>query len=186
MRGVMGEITTLIRAANDGNREAIDRLFSLLYDDLHRLARARLRGNVRDTLLDTTSLLHETYGRLVQAGELDVADRKHFFAYSASVMRSIVVDFARKKNAEQRGGGQVRVAVDENLAATPADGDEILRVHEGLEQLGRVDADLARLVEMRYFAGLQVKEIAEAFGVTERTIERQWQKARAILFASLA
>jgi RNA polymerase sigma factor (TIGR02999 family) len=182
----MGEITTLIRAANEGDREAIDRLFSLLYDDLHRLARARLRGNVRDTLLDTTSLLHETYGRLVHAGELDVADRKHFFAYSASVMRSIVVDFARKKNAEQRGGGAPRVALDETIAGSPASSDEVLRVHEALERLGRVDPDLARLVEMRYFAGLQVKEIAEALGVTDRTIERQWLKARAILFTSLA
>jgi len=182
----VGEITSLIRAANEGDRAAVDRLFSLLYDELHRLARARLRGNERDTLLDTTSLLHEAYARLVKTGDLEVADRKHFFAYTASVMRSIVVDFARRKNAEQRGGGAVRVAIDENVGGGGSvSGDEILRVHEALERLSRVDPDLARLVEMRYFAGLQGKEIAEALGVTERTVERQWAKARAILFATL-
>jgi RNA polymerase sigma factor (TIGR02999 family) len=182
----MGEITTLIRAASQGEREAVDRLFGLLYDDLHRLAHARLRGNARDTLLDTTALLHETYARLVRTGELEVEDRRHFFAYCAGAMRSIIVDFARRRSAARRGGADDRVTLDDGLAGAPVErSDEVLRVHQGLERLAQVDERLARLVEMRYFAGLENREIAEAFGVSERTVERQWQKARAFLFASL-
>lgn len=183
----MGEITTLIRAARRGDREALDRLFSLLYDDLHRIAHARVHAGGPNTLLDTTGLVHETYARLADVGELDAVDRQHFFAYVARAMRFVVVDFARRRNAEKRGGGSEHVAFDENVAETLVDrGDEILRVHESLEGLRQIDEDLARLVEMRYFAGLQVHEIAQALAVSERTVERQWQKARAILFASLA
>jgi RNA polymerase sigma factor (TIGR02999 family) len=101
-------------------------------------------------------------------------------------MRSIVVDFARKRQAERRGGGALQVTLDTEIAdVIDGSNDEIIRVHEALEELKQVDAELARLVEMRYFGGLKVGEIAEAFGVTERTIERQWQKARAILFAAI-
>ena len=183
----MGDITILIRAAHKGDRDALDRLFSLLYDDLHRMAHARLRAGGPDTLLDTTALVHETYARFADAGELGAADRQHFFAYVARAMRHVVVDFARRKSAAKRGGGSTRVAIDENVADAVVDRSaEILRVHEGLEDLGRVDEGLVRLVEMRYFAGLPVHEIAQALGVTERTVERHWQKARAILFASLA
>lgn len=183
----MGEITTLIRAAQRGDRDALDRLFSLLYDDLHQIAHARVRAGGPNTLLDTTGLVHETYARFAEAGELNVVDRQHFFAYVARAMRFVVVDFARRRNAEKRGGGSEHIAIDENVADVLVDRrDEILRVHQGLEDLGRVDEDLVRLVEMRYFAGLQVDEIAEALAVSGRTVERQWQKARAILFASLA
>jgi RNA polymerase sigma factor (TIGR02999 family) len=183
----MGEVTILIRAARQGDREALDRLFALLYDDLHAIARARVRMSAPDTLLDTTGLVHETYARFAAGAELDVADRRHFFTCVARAMRFVVVDFARRKSAGKRGGGSVRVPIDENVVeALPDRNDEALRVHQGLEELGRVDEDLVRLVEMRYFAGLQVHEIAEALGVAERTVERHWQKARAILFASLA
>jgi RNA polymerase sigma factor (TIGR02999 family) len=182
----MGEITTLIRAASSGDERAFDRLFTLLYDDMHRLAHARLKRGRPITVLDTTSLVHEGYLRFVKAGELDVNDRGHFLAYAARVMRSIVVDFARKRQAERRGGGALKVTLDTGIAeAVDGSNDEIIRVHEVLDELKQVDAELARLVEMRYFAGLKVGEIAEAFGVTERTIERQWQKARAILFAAI-
>ena len=183
----MGEITVLIRAAQQGDRAALDRLFSLLYDDLHRIAHARVRAGGPNTLLDTTGLVHETYARLADVGELNAVDRQHFFAYVARAMRFVVVDFARRRNAEKRGGGSEHIGLDENVAGGIVDRrDEILRVHEGLEDLRRVDEDLVRIVEMRYFAGLQVHEIAEALAISERTVERQWQKARAILFASLA
>jgi RNA polymerase sigma factor (TIGR02999 family) len=182
----VGEITTLIRAANAGDRQAVDRLFELLYADLHQLAHARLRASPPNTFLNTTALLHEAYMRFVKAGQLDVDDRRHFLAYAARVMRSIVVDFARRRNAGMRGGGKAHDALDPGVAgALQRSHDEILRVHEGLEALGRIDDGLARLVEMRYFAGLQVQEIAEALGVTERTVERQWHKARAVLFSVL-
>ena len=148
----MGEVTTLIRAANGGDSDALNRLFSLLYDDLHRLAHARLRSNTPDVLLDTTALLHETYARLVSAEEVTLQDRHHFFAYAARAMRFIVV----------------------------------IRVHEALDQLEQVAPALCRLVEMLYFVGLPVGAVAEALGVSTRTVERHWLKARAILFASLA
>lgn len=183
----MSDITTLIRAAHEGDRDALDRLFSLLYDDLHRMAHARVRAGGKDPLLDTTSLVHETYARFADAEELGAVDRQRFFAYVARAMRYVVVDFARNRRAAKRGGGSPHVAIDEDVADAVADrSDEILRIHEGLDDLARVDEDLARLVEMRYFAGLQVQEIAQALGVTERTVERHWQKARAILFASLS
>ena len=183
----MGEITSLIRAAHQGDRDALDRLFSLLYDDLHRIAHARMRASAADTLLDTTALVHETYAHFADAGELDVVDRHHFFAYVARAMRFVVVDFVRRRSAEKRGGGSVHVPIDEKVTeALPDRSEEILRIHQGLEDLGRVDEDLVRVVELRYFAGLQVQEIARALGVTERTVERHWQKARAILFASIA
>ncbi len=174
----MGEITALIRAASGGDARALDRLLELLYQDLHRLAHARLRAHAENTLLDTTSLPHETCLRLLKTGELEVGDRHHFFAYAARVMRSVLVDFARRRSAERRGGEQIFVTLDTG-AGGPRSSDEILRVHEALDQLGRLDDGLARLVEMRYFAGLQGREIAEALGVTERTVERQWHKARA-------
>ena len=183
----MGEITILIRAAHGGNRDALDRLFSLLYDDLHRIAHARVNAAGPDSFLDTTALVHETYLRFADAGELDVVDRGHFFAYVARAMRFVVVDFARSRSAEKRGGGRAKVTLDDDIADVLRDrSDEVLRLHDALEDLARIDEELVRLVEMRYFAGLQVKEIAEALGVTERTVERKWRKARAVLFASLA
>jgi RNA polymerase sigma factor (TIGR02999 family) len=183
----VGEITILIRAAHGGDRDAFDRLFSLLYEDLRRLAHARLRASGPDTLLDTTGLVHETYARFADAGALDVDDRHHFFACVARAMRFVVVDSARRRSAGKRGGGGGKVTLDERVAETISEGSaEILRVHDALEDLGRVDEGLVRLLEMRYFAGLKAQEIADALGVTERTVERKWRKARAYLLASLA
>ena len=183
----MGEVTTLIRAANGGDSDALNRLFSLLYDDLHRLAHARLRSNTPDVLLDTTALLHETYARLVSAEEVTLQDRHHFFAYAARAMRFIVVDFARRHQALRRGAGQLHVPLsDTAAAAVPERSDEVIRVHEALDQLEQVDPALCRLVEMLYFVGLPVGAVAEALGVSTRTVERHWLKARAILFASIS
>jgi RNA polymerase sigma factor (TIGR02999 family) len=183
----MGEVTTLIRAANSGDSDALNRLFSLLYDDLHRLAHARLRSNTRDILLDTTSLLHETYARLASVEELTLQDRQHFFAYAARAMRFIVVDFARRHHALRRGAGQLHVPLSDDVAAAlPERSDEVIRVHEALDQLEQVDPELCRLVEMRYFVGLPVGAVAEALGLSTRTVERHWLKARAILFASIS
>lgn len=181
----MGEITALIRAASAGDAGARDRLLEVLYQDLRTLAHARLRVHAKDTLLDTTSLVNETCLRLLQAGELQAGDRKHFFAYASRVMRSVIVDFARRRAAQRRGGDRIVVPLEAG-AGNPRSSDEVLRVHDALDALDRLDGDLARLVEMRYFAGLQVREIAEVLGVTERTVERQWHKARAILFDALA
>jgi len=181
----MTEITQLLQAANSGDGHAADRVVSMLYGELHRLARSRLRHSGELTLLDTTALVHESYLRIQQAGKPDFADRRHFLAYASKAMRTIVIDIARARQADRRGGQAQHVTLDTALGnSLAAQEDEVLRVHEALEELADVDARLERVVEMRYFGGLSEAEIAECLGVTERTVQRDWQKAR--LFLSMA
>jgi RNA polymerase sigma factor (TIGR02999 family) len=183
----MAELTSLLAAARQGDDNAARQAFSLLYADLRRLARARLRQHQTFTLLDTTSLVHESYLKLVGAQALPVEDRHHFFAYASRVMRSVIVDFARARQAERRGGDAEHVVLDtamgERLAAPEND---VLRVHEALDVLAQADARLAQVVEMRYFGGLGEAEIAEVLGVSERTVRRDWERARLLLQAALA
>ena len=180
----MSDITQLLRAAQEGDRQASDQVVALLYADLRRLAQQRL-GQSGDLTLSATALVHESYLRMNKAGSLDFPDRKHFFAYAAQVMRSIVVDQVRAAVAERRGGGQDAVTFNTAIAELPPQHDaDVLRVHEALEELAQMDPRLARVVEMRYFGGLLESEIADSLGVTERTVQRDWQKAR--LFLSMA
>lgn len=180
------ELTTLLESARRGDGAAVGRLFELLYADLRRIAHARLRESNGVTLLDTTSLVHEAYLRLERLERLRVDDRPHFLAYAARAMRSVVVDFARQKLAERRGGDRVLITLNTGAAeAATSDDADIVRVHEALQELGKIDARLEHVVEMRYFAGLPETEIAAALGVSTRTIERDWEKARIFLFASL-
>jgi RNA polymerase sigma factor (TIGR02999 family) len=161
-------------------------LFSLLYQELRQLAHSRLRKNEPITLLDTTSLVHETYLRVVKAGRLAISDRSQFLAYSAHVMRSIVVDFVRQRRAERRGGDQGHETLDtEPVDSVRSPEDEIIRVNDALDDLAKVDERLVKVVEMRYFTGLADEEIAAALGVNERTIRRDWQKARLLLSLAL-
>jgi RNA polymerase sigma factor (TIGR02999 family) len=155
----MAELTSLLAAARQGDEKAAGQAFGLLYDDLHRLARARLRQHQTQTLLDTTSLVHECYLKLVGGQALAVDDRRHFFAYAAHVMRSVIIDFARARLAERRGGGAEHVVLDtalgDGVAAPEADA---LRVHEALQVLEQADPRLAQVVELRYFGGLTETE----------------------------
>lgn len=161
-------------------------LFSLLYRELHQLAHSRLRKNEPVTLLDTTSLVHETYLRVARAGRLDIASRPQFLAYAAHVMRSIVVDFVRQRRADCRGGDQQRLPLDTGAAESMrSPEDEIMRVGDALDELAKVDQRLASVVEMRYFGGLTDDDIAAALGVNGRTVRRDWQKARLILSLAL-
>ena len=181
------ELTQLLAAARAGNQDAAGQAFGLLYDELRRLARARLRQHQTMTLLDTTSLVHESFLKLVGAQSLPVEDRHHFFAYAARVMRSVIVDFARARQAERRGGDAERVVLDTELGdKLAAPENDVLRVHEALEVLAQADARLAQVVEMRYFGGMTETEIAEVLGVTDRTVRRDWEKARLLLMAQLA
>ena len=180
-------ITQLIERANVGDADALNRIFAALYPELHILARARLRRNAPLTLLDTTALLHQSYLRLIKLGQLRVESRAHFLAYAARTMRSIVVDFARSRLAERRGGGAQELVLDTAIAADAASAPEaeIVRVHDALEELAHVDERLVRVVEMRYFGGLTEEEIGAALGVTERTVRRDWEKARLLLAIAL-
>jgi RNA polymerase sigma factor (TIGR02999 family) len=160
------------------------------YRQLRVIARARLRSGGRETLLDTTALVHEAYLRIVSgsaARDLGAAEQGRFLAYASRTMRSVIVDFARRRQSERHGGDVLMVtftgALDEQQ---PAAADDILRVHEALEELAAVDARLAQVVEMRYFAGLSEAQIALALDVSERTVRRDWEKARLLLERTLA
>ncbi|MBS0388113.1 MAG: sigma-70 family RNA polymerase sigma factor [Proteobacteria bacterium] len=161
-------------------------LLTLLYAELRKLARARLAAGARPTLLDTHALVHESYLRMQRAGQLELGDREHFLAYAAATMRSIVVDFVRRRRAQRRGGEAARVTLDTEVAESLGVSDEeILEVHDALEQLAGIDERLVRIVEMRYFAGLSDQEVAEALGISDRTVRRDWERARLLLVGML-
>jgi RNA polymerase sigma factor (TIGR02999 family) len=182
----MGDVTQLIQDARAGDGAAFDRLFDLLYPELRRIARARLSRNVRDTLLDTTALVHECYLKFVGGQRLAPGDRAHFLAYAATVMRSIIVDAARASRAQRRGGDALHVTLSTEVAENAADAeDEIIDVDAALQELAKLDARLVRVVEMRYFGGMTDVEIGEALGVTDRTVRRDWEKARLLLADAL-
>ncbi len=182
----MGEITLLIQQAGRGEAGAVDRLYGLLYADLRRIAHSRLRGDAGPQMLDTTALVHESYLRLVKLDHLVVNDRGHFLTYAARVMRSVVVDLVREARADRRGGGHPLVTLDTGKGESVAGGDEqILAVHDALAELAAVDERLVRVVEMRFFVGLEMDEIAQALGVAKRTVERDWEKARSFLYSAL-
>jgi RNA polymerase sigma factor (TIGR02999 family) len=180
-------LTDLIKLARDGDEAALRRLFETAYPELRRLARMRLTQSARGVLLDTTSLVHESYLRFASAGELNVTDRQHFQRYAANVMRSVIVDFVRERMAKRRGGATPHITLNTQAQGEEIAGeDEILRVHEALDELSHYDARLAQVVEMRYFAGMTENEIADALGITDRTVRRDWEKARVLLAQALA
>jgi RNA polymerase sigma factor (TIGR02999 family) len=153
-----------------------------LYAELRALARSRLASGAKHTLLDTTGLVHESFLRLRQAGRLQLEDTDHFLAYAATTMRSVIVDFLRRRAAERRGGDLARVTLDTSAGDELGRSDaEILDVHSALEKLAEIDERLVRVVEMRYFVGLTDVEIAKALDVTDRTVRRDWDRARLLL-----
>jgi RNA polymerase sigma factor (TIGR02999 family) len=182
----MSEITTLLHAAGAGDRAAADRAFTLLYADLKQLASSRLRRSGELTLMDTTVLVHESYLRLQGAGVAAFPDRHHFLSYAAKAMRAVVVDLVRARGAQRRGGGEDVLPLDTQVQDQLAShDDEVLRVHEALDELATLEPRLARVVELRYFGGLSEAEIAASLGLTERTVQRDWHKARLFLQVAL-
>lgn len=150
------------------------------------MARARLAANDTITLLDTTSMVHEVYLRLHQAARIEADCRGRFFAYASQVMRSVIVDFARKRQADRRGGGAPDVTLaTEVLGGCASTDDDIDRIDDALRELEGIDPRLKEVVEMRFFGGFTEPEIAEALGVTERTVRRDWERARMLLSVSL-
>ncbi len=182
----MRDLDALLLAAAEGETAAIDAVVAQLYGELHRLAHSRLRRSPQSTLLDTTSLVHEAYMRFQRQQSIGFASRNQFLAYAAKVMRGIVVDAIRARHAERRGGDAVMVTLNTAVGdGTPTADDEVLQVHEALDELAAKDPRLARVVEMRYFGGLAEAEIADCLGITERTVQRDWQKARLLLSSML-
>ena len=177
--------TITLRAAHAGDREAADRAYAALYPELLKIARARLRVHQPNTLLDTEGLVHESFLRFVAADKLGIADRKHFFTYAAKTMRNIVIDFARRRQAERHGGAAERATLDSRLLGDGAQDTTVIDVDRALRELEALDPTLAEVVEMRYFGGYTDAEIAAAMGIAERTVRRQWDKARAFILAQL-
>jgi RNA polymerase sigma factor (TIGR02999 family) len=164
----------------------VDALFGSTYRELRAMARARLRSGGRNTLLDTTALVHEAFLKISANPNVRFPDRPRFLVYAGRAMRSIIVDFARLRLTDRRGGDAVHVTYTFQLAdGSTASEQEILRVHEALEELEKVDDRMAKVVEMRYFGGLNESEIAEALGVTDRTVRRDWEQARLFLADAL-
>ena len=182
----MSELTVLFAQAGNGDAQALDRIFTLLYDELALMARARLRRGERMTMADTGALVHESWLRLQRTGALQFENRGHFLAHAARVMRSVITDIARKSLAERRGGDQVFVTLDTAVGESVAASDpEVLDVAQAVDELAQLEPRLAQVVEMRWFAGLSEADIASALGVTERTVRRDWEKARAFLTVAL-
>ena len=180
-------ITQLLEQARAGQDQAVGQLCELLYDDLRLIARARLHAHQPLTLLGTTALVHESFLRFARLGQVQLEDRKHFLAYAARAMSSIIVDFVRRKQAERRGGDVEIIPLDTDRMANEAGcEDEVLRIGEALQDLAKVDPRAAQIVEMRYFAGLADHEIASVLGVTERTVYRDWRKAKLMLLTALS
>lgn len=183
----MSDITVLLSNARGGDAGAASAVYATLYPELRRIAHSRLRQGSGRVSLDTTALVHDSYLKFVQTRALDVKDRNHFLAYASTVMRSVIVDLIRESQAERRGGGQFDLTLNTQIgdSAPAAAADEALYVHEALAKLEAIEPRMARVVEMRYFAGLNDSEIAECLGVTLRTVGRDWEKARVFLYTML-
>ena len=182
----MDQLTELLKQLQAGDVDARNTLFAAAYSELQLLAHARLRNGGGSSVLDTTSLVHESYLRFVNAGELRAEDRRAFFAYASQVMRSVIVDSMRERTRRKRGGVGQPLTLSTKLVATVAEAQEtVLKVHEALDSLGQAEPRLAKVAEMRYFGGYSEQEIAEALDISERTVQRDWEKARIMLLAAL-
>jgi RNA polymerase sigma factor (TIGR02999 family) len=176
-----GEVTVLLRRLGAGDRAAAEDLFPLLCRELRALAASHMRRQDPGHTLQTTALLNEAWIKLVGPGVEVFENRRHFLRVAATAMRSVMVDYARGKAAEKRGGGAARVELEEHLALTEESSDVVLAVDEALGRLTRLDPELAQIAELRCFAGLSSAEAAESLGVSKRTVERAWRTARAWL-----
>jgi RNA polymerase sigma factor (TIGR02999 family) len=184
MNNVRG-ITRLLRNWSDGDEDALDQLFPLVYEELHRQAQFHLGRERPGHTLQTTGLVHEVYLKLIgpSAGEWDT--RSHFFAFASRVMRNILVDHARSKKRDKRGGGALRISLADVNAKAPEGDLDLLALDEALTRLAAVDGQQVRVVELRYFGGLSLEETAEALNISRATVARDWKVARAWLHREL-
>jgi len=179
------DITAMLAAWNDGDRDALDRLTDIVYPELRRIARQHLERRRAGESLESAALANEAYLKLVRAGGIRCENRAHFLALCAQIMRRILVDHARRRGFAKRGGKAPRVPLDEVLLVAEARGIEVLALDEALEALARIDRRKSRVVELRYFGGLNIAEAAEVLGVSVDTAKRDWRMARAWLLAEL-
>lgn len=177
--------TKLLVAAQAGDRKAIDQLFGLTYEELKRAAHHRLSRQHAGETLNTTALVHEAYLRLIGGAEVRWEDRGHFFALASRAMRFVLIDHARGRGAKKRGGPAVELPLDAVEVPAEVAGADLLDLNDALEQLDEFNPRLAQLVEYRFFGGLTYEEIADITGVSERTVKRDWTRARTWLFRAM-
>ena len=186
MEGSPGDITVLLTELRAGNRTAESRLMPLVYHELRRVAGRYMRRERPDHTLQPTALVHEAYLRLVGQREISWQNRAHFYGVAAQLMRRILVDHARARQAEKRGGHETKIALEEGLAFTGEKGAELLALDEALRRLAQRDPRQCRAVELRFFGGLSEDEAAEVLGISTRTLKRDWRVARAWLYKEIA
>jgi RNA polymerase sigma factor (TIGR02999 family) len=181
----MGEITQLLDQARQGDDAARERFFARIYAELDRLAKRHLSHQAQLTMLDAPGLVHEVYLRLAQQEQLPGTDRNAFLAYSSRVMRSVIIDYVRARRAERRGGGVPMVTLNTAADAAAFSEPQLESLGDALESLERVDARAHRVVEMRYFGGMEIEEIASFLELSPATVKRDWTKARAYLLHNM-
>ena len=179
------EITQLLLDWRGGSERAFEELLPLVYGELRRIARNYMRRQNPGHTLQTTALVNEAYMRLVDSNRVNWQDRNHFFAVSAQLMRRILVDFARKKNSQKRGGDHLIVTLDERVENLAETGTDMVALDEALSRLAEFSPRQSRVIELRFFAGLNEEQIAEVLDISARTVRRDWQIARAWLFREL-
>jgi RNA polymerase sigma factor (TIGR02999 family) len=180
-----GEVTNLLIQLRNGNRDAESKLVPLVYGELRRLAARYMRGERPGHTLQATALVHEAYLRLAGNRKIDFQNRAHFFGLAASLMRRILVDHARAKQAQKRGGDEKQVSLDEAIVLQPGRHQLFLALDQALDRFAKIDARQSRIVELRYFGGLTEQEVAEVLGVSVRTVKRDWEAARAWLYQQM-
>jgi RNA polymerase sigma factor (TIGR02999 family) len=180
------EITGLLKAWGDGDRAALELLTAKVYDELRRIARRYMRNERAGNTLQTTALVNEVYLRLVDVKSVRWEHRNQFFAISAQIMRRILVDSARARGTDKRGGGAIRVSVDEAAVLSPEPDASMVALDDALEALARIAPRQVKVVELRYFGGLSVEQTVEVMGISERTVMRDWEFAKAWLSRELS
>jgi len=180
------EVTRLLQAWGLGDDSALERLMPLVYNELHRLAHRYMAGEQPGQTLQTTALVHEVYLRLVDANDIDWQNRAHFFGLCARLMRRILIDFARSRNYQKRGGQFPHIELEDAATVSAVVGSELLAVDEALKQLATVDTRKSEVVELRFFGGLTVEETAAALRVSPETVMRDWKLAKAWLLRELS
>jgi RNA polymerase sigma-70 factor (ECF subfamily) len=185
MEPAPANVTSLLNKLTAGDQEAAAQLVPLVYEELRRLAAGRLRHERPDHTLQATALVHEAYVKLAAQRDAKWQNRAQFFGVASQVMRRILVDYARGQQRIRRGGKQQKVSLDDVVLVSPARTEEVLTVHESLSRLEKLDVRQARIVELRYFGGLTVEEIAEVVGISTKTVMRELNVAKAWLYGDL-
>lgn len=181
-----GHLTQLLHQVQQGNKQVLDEVFPLVYDELHRLASSQLRMERGNHTLQPTALVHEAYLRLIGQHNVDWRNRAHFFSIAAEMMRRILVNYALNRNAAKRGNGEIRLSLDEAVDFARKQDVDLVLLDESLTRLAALDPQKAKIVELRFFGGLSVEEVAEVTGLSDSTVKRQWRAAKAWLHTQIS